>query len=367
MAGPRRWVFWALLIVAVIMLVGTASAYLAYTRLTTNIRHTEVTREDLGESRPVKASSAARNILVVGLDQRDGDSSGERTDTIMLVHLSSKRNDVAVISFPRDLLVQLPACRAREGLPGQRRHQGMINSSFTFGGIGCTWKTIETLTGIHIDHFVKVDFNGFKAMVDAVGGVEVCIAEPIRDTYVPLNLPAGLQTLHGEQALGYVRTRHSLGDGTDIGRIRRQQNFVAAMARKTMRGGTLSDPVRLFSLLDAATRSIATDPDLTPGMMINLAFATRSLSSENIHFVITPWRYSTEYPGRVEWLQGQAKKLFQLIAADEPINRFELKEIPLTASHDSVADSSSGTTINIPASTSLASATPSLSDTCITN
>ncbi len=148
--------------------------------------------------------------------------------TIMLVHLSTKRNNAAVISFPRDSLVQLPACRSREGLPGQQRHLGMINSSFNFGGIGCTWKTIETLTGIHIDHFVKVDFTGFKGMVDSIGGVDLCIPEPIRDKYVQLNLPAGWQTLLGEQALGYVRARYSLGDGSDIGRIQRQQDFVAA-------------------------------------------------------------------------------------------------------------------------------------------
>ena len=240
----RHWLFRSL---AIILLAEAAIACGVYAKLTGNVRHIEVTREDLGNARPSKASTAALNILVVGSDQRDG-NAGERTDTIMLVHLSAKRNDAAVISFPRDSLVQLPACRSQEGRPGQRRHRGMINASFNFGGIGCTWKTIETLTGIHIDHFVKVDFTGFKEMVDAIGGVDLCIPEPIRDKYVQLDLPAGWQTLQGEQALGYVRARYSLGDGSDIGRIQRQQNFIAAMAKKAISAETLTNPFRAVPL-----------------------------------------------------------------------------------------------------------------------
>jgi len=235
------------------------------------------------------------------------------------VHLSPTRNEAAVISFPRDSLVQLPACRSGERRPGQQRRLGMINSSFSFGGIGCTWKTMEALTGIHIDHFVTIDFTGFKGMVDAIGGVDLCIPEPIRDNYVQLDLPAGWQTLQGEQALGYVRTRHSIGDRSDIGRIQRQQDFVVAMAKKTLSSWTLINPVRLLGFLNTATKSITTDPALTLGVMLDLGLIIRRLSSDQVHFVITPWRYSTTYPGRVEWLQGPAKNLFRLIAADKPL------------------------------------------------
>jgi LCP family protein required for cell wall assembly len=318
----RRWLLWSLAIVTLILVALAATGYGVYAKLTGNVRHIEVTREELGDARPAKAPTASLNILVVGSDQRDakyGDYAGERTDTIMLVHLSLERNDAAVISFPRDSLVQLPACRSRGSLPGQQKHLGMINSSLNFGGIGCTWKTIETLTGIHIDHFVKIDFTGFMGMVDAIGGVDLCIPEPIRDKYVQLNLPAGWQTLQGEQALGYVRARHSLGDGSDIGRIQRQQDFIAAMAKKAMSGETLSDPTRLFGFLDAATKSVTTDPGLAPSVMIDLALAARGLSSDKLYFVTTPWRYSNAYPGRVEWRERPAKKLFRLIAADQPL------------------------------------------------
>lgn len=319
----RRW-----LLAIVIMLAVVATVSGVYAKLTGNVRHIEVTREDLGDARPAKAPTAALNILLLGSDQRGGkNDAGERTDIIMLAHLSPKRNHAAVISFPRDSLVQLPACRSQEGLPGQRKHLGMINSSFNFGGIGCTWKTVETLTGIRIDHFVKVDFTGFKAMVDAIGGVDLCIPEPIQDKYVQLNLPAGRQTLQGEQALGYVRARHSLGDGSDIGRIRRQQDFISAMAKKAISGETLANPARLFGFLAAATKSVTTDPGLTPGVMRDLAL---SLASDDIHFVTTPWRYSATYPGRVEWLQGPAKKLFRLIAADQPLTSSTITETQST-------------------------------------
>ena len=318
----RRYLRWPFIVVILIALLPAT----VYAKLTRNISHIEVTREDLGDVRPAKAPTDALNILVVGSDQRDDRYAGERADIIMLVHLSPTRNEAAVISFPRDSLVQLPACRSGERRPGQQRRLGMINSSFSFGGIGCTWKTMEALTGIHIDHFVTVDFTGFKGMVDAIGGVDLCIPEPIRDNYVQLDLPAGWQTLQGEQALGYVRTRHSIGDRSDIGRIQRQQDFVVAMAKKTLSSWTLINPVRLLGFLNTATKSITTDPALTLGVMLDLGLITRRLSSDQVHFVITPWRYSTSYPGRIEWLQGPAKKLFRSIAADKPFTATKVRD-----------------------------------------
>lgn len=256
-------------VVAAVVVAVAATVGGAYVKLAGNVKQFDVTKEDLGV-RPVKVATKALNVLVVGSDQRGGKNAkygkfpGERTDTIMLAHISPKRDNAMVVSFPRDSMVQLPQCQAKQGLPGQQAHLGMINESFNSGGIACTWKTVESLTGIHVDHFVKVDFTGFKGMVDAVGGVEVCVPEPIHDKKALLTLPAGRQTLKGEQALGYVRTRYSLGDGSDIGRIQRQQMFIASMVKKVMSGETLTDPARLFGFLDAATKSVTTDPGLTP-------------------------------------------------------------------------------------------------------
>ncbi|NUW32692.1 LCP family protein [Nonomuraea sp. SMC257] len=320
--GRGRWARWVIVVAVTVVVLVAGGAVAVYARLTGNVKHEDVTAEDLGATRPPKVAGTALNVLIVGSDQRDGKNAkygrvpGERTDTIMLAHLSSKRDNAMVVSFPRDSLVQLPACRAKKNLPGQQAHLGMINESFNSGGIGCTWRTVESLTGIHIDHFVKVDFTGFKSMVDAVGGVQVCLPQAVNDKKALLHLPAGRQTLNGEQSLGYVRARYSLGDGSDIGRIQRQQMFIASMVKKVMSGETLTDPAKLLGFLDAGTRSVTTDRGLTPGVMKDLATGLQGMSAGKIRFITTPWHYSLTQPGRVEWVQPQAGKLFQIVARD---------------------------------------------------
>ncbi len=329
----RPWVPWLLCAGAAVLgvvVAGSATLVGAYTTLSGNIKHIDVEAKDLGK-RPAKVSKAL-NILIVGSDTRAGSNAkyghrdlGERTDTIILAHVSPNHDNALLISFPRDSLVQLPACRAKNGLPGQRPHVGMINESFNFGGIACTWNTIESLTGIRIDHFAKVDFTGFKGMVNALGGVEICVPKAIDDKKAMLHLAAGRQNVKGEEALGYVRARYSLGDGSDIGRIQRQQMFIASMIKKAMSGATLSDPAKLFHFLDAATKSVTTDPGLTVGVMKDLALSAQGLAAGDIRFVTTPWRYSLTQPGRVEWVQPQAKKLFQLVATDTKIKGSNIK------------------------------------------
>ena len=321
-AARRRRLIHRLIALPIGLLAVALVMYGLFALLASNVRHVELARGALGESRPAKAPTSAVNILVVGSDQRYGpkgeDEPGERTDTIILVHLSPERNEAAVLSFPRDSLVQLPACR--DGSTNRPAHRGMINASLIFGGVGCTWKTIESLTGIRVDHVIRIDFTGFKNMVDAIGGVDYCIPEPIRDTYAPVDLPAGWQTLDGEQALGYVRARHSIGDGSDIGRIQRQQAFLAAILAQATSFGTLANPVRLVGLMNAVTQSVTTDPGVDARVMRGLALTL--LSTDNIRFLITPWRYSRAYPGRIEWRQVPARKLFRAIAADKPLAQF---------------------------------------------
>ncbi|MFD1543828.1 LCP family protein [Nonomuraea guangzhouensis] len=324
--GRKHWLRWAIAIGVTVVLLIAGVTVGVIVKLTGNLKHDDVTAEDLGATRPPKVAGTAMNVLIVGSDQRDGKNAkyghhvaGERTDTIMLAHVSSKRDNAMVVSFPRDSLVQLPACRAKTGLTGQQPHLGMINESFNSGGIACTWKTIETLTGIHIDHFVKVDFTGFKSMVDAVGGVEICLPEAVDDKKALLKLAAGRQTVNGEQALGYVRARYSLGDGSDIGRIQRQQMFIASMVKKVMSGETLTNPAKLYGFLDAGTKAVTTDPGLTAGVMKDLALSLQGLNAGQIRFITTPWHYSLTQPGRVEWVQPQAGKLFQIVSKDESV------------------------------------------------
>src|SRR4051812_33742223 len=238
--GPDRGPVWRVLgwvaIGLAVVLVGTSLvAYGAYRKLQGNISHEDVS-DQLGAHRPPKLNQAL-NVLLIGSDQRNGANAkygkavGERSDTIILLHFSPGGKKAMGISFPRDSMVQIPSCRSRTGstIPA---HLGMINESFNNGGPGCTWRTIESLTRIRIDHFAKVDFSGFKRVVDALGGVEICLPQRVDDKDSKLPLSGGRHVVRGDQALAYVRNRHGLGDGSDLGRIQRQQRFLGAVVKK---------------------------------------------------------------------------------------------------------------------------------------
>ena len=220
------------------------------------------------------------NILVMGSDTRAGSGNsaygsnnveygvaGARSDTNLVVHLSADRKSATVVSIPRDSMTKAPQdCKQKTWKPetGVTRQW---NANFTQGGPACTIKTFEGLTGIFIDHFVVIDFRGFQQMVDALGGVTVCTPEPIDDKDSHLVLPAGKTKVNGKQALGYVRVRHSVGDGSDLGRINRQQAFLSSVVQEATKSSLLLRPDRLFRFLNAATQSMTADTDLNVGEM----------------------------------------------------------------------------------------------------
>ena len=201
----------------------------------------------------------------MGSDSRDGEGNnidnltggGERSDTTIMFHLSADRETAYGISIPRDTLVDRPDCYDKNGdvIPGAT--DAMWNEAFSVGGPACTMQQFEQLTGIRLDHYVMLDFAGFQDMVDAIDGVEVCIPEDIADPAHGINIPAGTREIQGKEALNYVRARYTLGDGSDIGRIKRQQAFIAAMASKVLARGTLARVDRLVGFLDAATQLAA--------------------------------------------------------------------------------------------------------------
>src|SRR3712207_5234115 len=249
------------------------------------------------------------NILVMGSDTREGEGNkidGESTgssgfsDTTILVHLSADRKTAYGISIPRDTLVDRPDCKTKAGdiIPGAST--AMWNAAFALGGPSCTMQQLEQLTGIRLDNYVVVDFSGFREMVDAVDGVEVCIPEDIDDSAHGITLEAGTRELRGEEALKYVRVRH-IGDGSDIGRIARQQAFIAAMVNKVVSGGTLARVDRLVRFLNAATSSLTTDlKNIKEIAQVGLQF--RKIGLKKIQFITAPWKYSPSQPGRVELL-----------------------------------------------------------------
>lgn len=241
------------------------------------------------------------------------------------------------MSLPRDSWVQIPACDRGDGTKSAPHHF-KINEAFAIGGAAvCTIKTIEQNTGLRIDNFVSLDFQGFKGMVNALGGIEVCPKQPIHDTKAHLDLEAGCQTVKGENALGYVRTRYSVGDGSGIGRIGRQQEFMSALAEKAQ--AKLTSPKALYGFLDSATKSLTTDESLD-GIkpLYDLASNIQGIPSDRLTFLTVP-NYPRELDvptdkANIAWQYPQAQNLFTALTKDQEVDKAELtagKPVPTSS------------------------------------
>ncbi|POX64407.1 LytR family transcriptional regulator [Streptomyces sp. Ru62] len=290
--------------------------------------------DGLSPHRPAAGHLTGQNVLLIGSDARNrgnnalGGGNGAdtgRADTTILLHVYADQRHALAVSLPRDTLVTIPPCRLPDGVWSRARTGAMLNSAFSVGGSptgnpACTQNTVEALTGLRVDHTVVIDFRGFAALTDAVGGVRVCSPadvyqrdlDPNRSTRGALVFHKGEQTVSGRKALDYVRLRHGLGDGSDIGRVQRQQAFVAALVRKIRARGL--SPARLLPLARTVARSAIVDPGLGSARKL-LAFA-RSLSGIHPHdtrFVTVPWRYAGE---RVALVQPDADRLWAALRAD---------------------------------------------------
>ncbi|WP_093763895.1 LCP family protein [Streptomyces sp. F-7] len=326
----RRWV-WGVGLGVSLALVGAAAAgWAVYMKLEGNITPDEAAAAELArfeKDRPTALVKDALNILLIGSDSRAGAENGrygrdpgtERSDTVILLHLSAGRRSATAVSVPRDLMVDVPDCRRPDGSRSAPMF-AQFNAAFEVGGSACTVRTVEKLTDIRVDHHVVVDFKGFKDMVDAVDGVEVCLSEPIDDEDAHLHLPAGRGTLDGEQALGYVRARKTLGDGSDTGRIERQQRFLGALVNKVRSNGILLNPVKLYPVLDAATSSLTTDPELASLRgLYELVRGLRDIPAEGVQFLTVPRESYAGDVNRDQLAQPAAGKLFERLRKDEPV------------------------------------------------
>ncbi|WP_327345374.1 LCP family protein [Streptomyces europaeiscabiei] len=326
----RRWVRWVGAGAALVVVGALGLGWAAYQKLDGNITADRTAADELArfeKERPTALVRGAQNILVIGSDSRSGDgndkygrdSGTERSDTTILLHLAANRRSATAVSLPRDLMVDVPSCRRADG----RRTEPvftMFNYAFQAGGSACTIRTVERMTDIRIDHHVVVDFSGFKEMVDAVDGVEVCLTEPIHDKQARLRLPAGRVRLDGEQALGYVRARKSLGDGSDTERMDRQQRFLAALATKVRSNDVLLNPVKLYPVLDAATSSLTTDPGLASLRgLYDLVRGLRTLPMEKVQFLTVPRKSYAYDANRDELVEPAARSLFARLRADAPL------------------------------------------------
>ncbi len=314
------------------MVSGLSVAFL-YRHLNGNLNVVDVGDQlyDRPEKVKVEGPKEPLNILVMGSDSRDCDGcgvdqeAGGGSDTTILFHLSADRQSAYGVSIPRDSLVDRPDCKSEDGdtIPGASNV--MWNAAYSYGGPACTIQQFEQTTGVPIDNYIVVDFGSFKDMVDAVDGVEVCVPEDIDSSEYGITIPAGTRTLDGKEALAYVRVRHGVGDGSDIGRIKRQQAFIAALVGKVLSNGTLTRFDRLVRFLNAATKSLTTDiPNIKEMAKVGLQF--QDIGLKRIRFITVPFVYSTAQPGRVEWTDD-ADVLWDRILHDKPLGKLRVGSI----------------------------------------
>lgn len=326
----RRWTYGGTVGMVGVLAGATVAGWIVYTKLDGNITPDEAAAAELARyerERPTALVRGAQNILLIGSDSRAGEGNGEygrdtgteRSDTTILLHLSAGRGSATAVSIPRDLMVDVPSCRRPDGKRSDPMF-AMFNYAFETGGSACTIRTVEQMTDIRIDHHVVVDFSGFKKLVDAVGGVRICVAEPIVDEDAKLRLPAGLVTLDGEQALGYVRVRKSLGNGSDTDRMERQQQFLAALVQKLRGNDVLLNPVKLYPVLDAATSALTTDPGLASLRgLYDLVRGLRDIPTEQVQFLTVPRESYAGNANRDQLMEPAAERLFERLRSDAPV------------------------------------------------
>ncbi|GKQ34331.1 LCP family protein [Streptomyces sp. A012304] len=317
------------------LVLGVAAAGWAYRHLSGNISSVDIDNA-LGDNRPPRAvttpsptgtasatplPTGAVNILVLGSDSRSGaenqelgggDSTGARSDTAMVVHIEAGRTGATVVSIPRDTLVTRPSCPLPSGGFTREAYGVMFNTAYSVGGPVCAVKTVEAMTNVRMDHYVEVDFAGFADLVDALGGVTVTTTQDIDDEDSRLRLAAGTHHLDGTQALALARTRHGVGDGSDLGRIGLQQALVKALLEQIARTDLLGSPTRLYQVADALTGSLTTDTGLDSlGELMDLGQSLKGLTSERLTTVTMPVVTAPSDPNRVVAEEPAARELWE--------------------------------------------------------
>jgi LCP family protein required for cell wall assembly len=328
---------WISGIVVVTLVAGALVGYAKYRQIWDGIHHDQLA--GLGK-RPPKYTNAL-NLLIFGSDSRDGLSPHEQarlhvghegcgcSDTIMVVHVSPGRHKVTVLNLPRDTMVPVYGCLATGKLPGQQNDPAamvQINQTLSHGGPSCLYKTVEHTTGIHLDHFIQVEFAGVVKVVNDIGGVNVCVPASIHDPNSGLNITAGRHHIDGLTFLEFWRARYTLADGTDLKRISRDDLLLAQMLRGILGSGLLSSPTRLLPVVDDAVRAIyATDAGFTQSEMLKLAESFRGLTSKDVQFIEASTEPYPPAPAQVQLVQPTDGQLFSAIEHD--------KKLPKKAKH----------------------------------
>lgn len=321
----RRIAAWVSISLTFVLVVATLGAYVEYRNVVDSIHRVSIT--GLGK-RPPKYTNAL-NVLVIGSDSRKGRNKRfgaqladgpQRSDTVMLLHLSPGRHHATVISFPRDSTVPIFACAPRgPGSPGQVAVPGsveQINTTFANGGPACLWKTVEQTTGIRIDHFIEMNFTGFIHVVNDIGGVYVCLPFAVDNVNSGLHLSAGRHHVGGQQALAFWRARENIGEGSDLQRIQRDQFLMASLLQGIEHSNILGSPTTMLSVVKDIADAMTTDMDTSS--LLQVAGSVRGLSTKSVQFIQVPTATAAVNPNWVTWTP-QASDLFAAIAHDRTL------------------------------------------------
>jgi LCP family protein required for cell wall assembly len=314
----------------------------------------------------VGAISGAVNLLLVGTDTRTGQGSGFDTpaelagssgagsnDVTILVHIAADHQSAMVVSFPRDTVVPLPACPTASGGFYSASSAAMLNTSLSHGGLDCPVLTIEKMTGVNIPYAAEITFDGVAAMSDAVGGVTVCVASPINDPDTGLKLGVGEHTIAGGEALAFLRTRHGVGDGSDLGRISSQEVFLSALMRKMQTGGELNNPLTLYNLANAAVHNMQLSDTLEhPDTLVSMAAALKGIPLQNIVMLQYPTAADPANPNRVIPSVADDQAVNAALNSDQPV------KLTGTTGRGAELAPAGTSTAPTPAPTSTATATP---------
>jgi LCP family protein required for cell wall assembly len=314
---------------AVLFLAAAGTGWWIYRSLDGNIQAVDLDRA-LGDDRPPKALSAlgATDILILGSDSRAGDNAeldggpvgGARSDTALVMHVSENRTEAVAVSIPRDTLVSRPSCVTADGTELGPATRVMFNSVYAQAGSACVVKTVEKMSGVRIDHLLEIDFAGFKELVDEIGGVTVDVSDPIHDTKGGFTLEAGSHHLNGTDSLKFVRTRHGYGDGSDLGRIGLQQQFLTALLSEVRQQDLLGDPVKSYRIARSMTKSLTTDSELASlTALAEFGRSMQGIDPGSLDTVMLPVEYDRADPNRVVAAEPQATDLWEAIRQDEEI------------------------------------------------
>ncbi|MEV5440225.1 LCP family protein [Streptomyces sp. NPDC052682] len=323
----RRTGRWILLSLVVLLAAGAGTGYWLYRGLDSNIKGVDLD-EAIGDDRPRKLPTSGQNILVLGSDSRAGANAalhtgkvaGARSDTALVMHIPEGRTRAVAVSIPRDTLVTRPDCAKADGTEVASARRVMFNSIYSQVGPACVVKTVEKMSGIRMDHYMEIDFAGFKGLVDAIGGVTVTVDQDIHDPSSGLDLTAGTHQLDGTQSLAFVRTRHGVGDGSDLGRIGLQQQFMIALLSEIKKQDLLGSPTKAYRIADKLTAALTTDSELAS--LTKLAEFGRSLNGvdpSSMDTIMLPVAYDKADPNRVVAAEPQASTLWKALRSDEEI------------------------------------------------